>query len=188
MLCRTWRYCDGEPAKGEYGYWSSCHRKATEGFFVYMVSFKFSSSPVQSSISKSKIPLIRFKDGVFRQCYSKRTWVVDASTSRDVLGGMNLQVWLIKRWSTSDALRTMTISAYLVSEWYTRLYWVWDYVACGSWWPRTNGICQHYLRVWFQRCARWCSTLDRTFALWEYPDLDNGQIDRLSTGRRTFDR
>ena len=48
---------------------------------------------------------------------AKEPWVVDSSTSKEVLGeNESANLTDPKRWSTSDALRTVSISAHIVSE------------------------------------------------------------------------
>lgn len=112
---------NGEPAKGEWlAIDHPANGKATEGFFVYMVSFKFTKALSLGTKLNIQIENSAYPDS--KMVYSgsataKEPWVVDASTSRDVLGEYeSADLTDPKRWSTSDALRTMTISAHLVSE------------------------------------------------------------------------
>ena len=112
---------NGEPAKGEWlAIDHPANGKATEGFFVYMVSFKFSKaedlgSEVQVVIKNSAYP--DSKMVYSGSATSKDPWVIDASTSKDVLGeNEGADLTDPKRWSTSDELRTMTITAHIEKE------------------------------------------------------------------------
>ena len=112
---------NGEPAKGEWlAIDHPANGKATEGFFVYMVSFKFSKTLDLGSTVNVVIQNSAYPDS--KMVYSgsataKEPWVVDSSTSKEVLGeNESADLTDPKRWSTSDALRTMSISAHIVSE------------------------------------------------------------------------
>ena len=112
---------NGEPAKGEWlAIDHPANGKATEGFFVYMVSFKFSKAIDLGSTVNVVIQNSAYPDS--KMVYSgsataKEPWVVDSSTSKEVLGeNESADLTDPKRWSTSDALRTMSISAHIVSE------------------------------------------------------------------------
>ena len=111
---------NGEPAKGEWlAIDHPANGKATEGFFVYMVSFKFSKAIDLGStvnvVIKRRLP--RSKMVYSGSATAKEPWVVDSSTSKEVLGeNESADLTDPKRWSTSDALRTMSISAHIVSE------------------------------------------------------------------------
>ena len=112
---------NGEPAKGEWlAIDHPANGKATEGFFVYMVSFKFSKALDLGSTVNVVIQNAAYPDS--KMVYSgsataKEPWVVDSSTSKEVLGeNESADLTDPKRWSTSDALRTMSISAHIVSE------------------------------------------------------------------------
>ena len=112
---------NGEPANGEWlAIDHPANGKATEGFFVYMVSFKFNKAPIIGTEVNVVIQNSAYLDS--KMVYSgsaiaKEPWVVDSSTSKEVLGDAEAaDLTDPKRWSTSEALRTMTISAHLVTE------------------------------------------------------------------------
>lgn len=112
---------NGEPAKGEWlAIDHPANGKATEGFFVYMVSFKFTKALTLGSKVDIAIQNSAYPDS--KMVYSgsataKEPWIVDSSTSREVLGeAESAELTDPKRWSTSDALRTMNISAHTVTE------------------------------------------------------------------------
>jgi len=112
---------NGESAKGEWlAIDHPANGKATEGFFVYMVSFKFTKAPDLGSNVNIEIKNSAYPDS--KMVYSgsataREPWVVDSSTAKEVLGEYeSADLTDPKRWSTSDALRTMTISAHLVTE------------------------------------------------------------------------
>ena len=112
---------NGQPAKGEWlAIDHPANGKATEGFFVYMVSFKFAKvqdlgSEVQVVIDNSAYP--DSKMVYSGSATAKAPWVVDTSTSKEVLGeNESADLTDPKRWSTSDALRTMTIKAHIEKE------------------------------------------------------------------------
>lgn len=112
---------NGEPAKGEWlAIDHPANGKATEGFFVYMVSFKFSKALTLGSKVNIVIQNSAYPDS--KMVYSgsataKEPWIVDSSTSRDVLGeAESAELTDPKRWTTSDALRTMSISAHTVTQ------------------------------------------------------------------------
>ena len=109
---------NGKPAKGEWlAIDHPANGKATEGFFVYMVSFKFSKAPDLGSEIQVVIENSAYPDS--KMVYSgsataKAPWVVDASTSKEVLGeNEGADLTDPKRWSTSDSLRKMTIKAHV---------------------------------------------------------------------------
>ena len=112
---------NGEPAKGEWlAIDHPANGKATEGFFVYMVSFKFSKTLTLGEELNVVIQNVAYPDS--KMVYSgsavaKTPWVVDSSTSKEVLGdNETADLTDPKRWSTSEALRTMTIVAHKSNE------------------------------------------------------------------------
>lgn len=108
---------NGEPAKGEWlAIDHPANGKATEGFFVYMVSFKFTRTLTFGDEINVVIHNDAYPDS--KMVYSgsavaKAPWVVDASTSKEVLGdNETADLTDPKRWSTSESLRTMMITAH----------------------------------------------------------------------------
>ena len=107
---------DGQPVKGEWlAIDHPANGKATEGFFVYMVSFMFTEPVALSESTTIEVVNSAYPDA--KMVYSgsattKAPWTIVDSTSRRVLGdneGADLTDPL--RWSTDPALRTMTIEA-----------------------------------------------------------------------------
>jgi hypothetical protein len=81
---------NGKPAEGEWlAIDHPANGKATEGFFVYMVSFKFSKVPELGSVINVVIENKAYPDS--KMVYSgsataKEPWVIDSSTSKTILG------------------------------------------------------------------------------------------------------
>ena len=112
---------NGQPAKGDWlAIDHPANGKATEGFFVYMVSFKFAKAQNLDSELEVVIENSAYPDS--KMVYSgsataKAPWVVDTSTSKEVLGeNESADLTDPKRWSTSEALRNMTIKAHIEKE------------------------------------------------------------------------
>ncbi len=111
---------NGEPAKGEWlAIDHPANGKATEGFFVYMVSFRFSKAVDLGAELVVEIHNAAYPDS--KMVYSgsataKEPWSIVSSTSQTVLGeNETADLTDPKRWSTSDALRTMKVQALLTS-------------------------------------------------------------------------
>lgn len=107
---------NGEPAKGEWlAIDHPANGKATEGFFVYMVSFRFSKAVDLGAELVVEIHNAAYPDS--KMVYSgsataKEPWSIVSSTSQTVLGeNETADLTDPKRWSTSDALRTMKVQA-----------------------------------------------------------------------------
>lgn len=107
---------DGTPMKGEWlAIDHPANGKATEGFFVYMVSFLPSKDVSLGDSVNIEIQNLAYPEA--KMVYSgsataKEPWVIEASTAKTVLGENELaELTDPKRWSTSDALRTMTVTA-----------------------------------------------------------------------------
>ena len=111
---------NGESAKGEWlAIDHPANGKATEGFFVYMVSFRFDKALSIGSELSVEIHNSAYPDS--KMVYSgsasaKEPWTVLSSTSQEVLGEFETaELTDPKRWSTSDELRTMKVKASLSS-------------------------------------------------------------------------
>ena len=111
---------NGESAKGEWlAIDHPANAKATEGFFVYMVSFRFDKALSIGSELSVEIHNSAYPDS--KMVYSgsasaKGPWTVLSSTSQEVLGEFETaELTDPKRWSTSDELRTMKVTASLSS-------------------------------------------------------------------------
>lgn len=109
---------NGESAKGEWlAIDHPANGKATEGFFVYMVSFRFDKALSVDSEVTVEIHNAAYPDA--KMVYSgsaiaKHPWTVLNSTSKEVLGEFETaELTDPKRWSTSDELRTMKVKASL---------------------------------------------------------------------------
>ncbi len=107
---------NGERAKGEWlAIDHPANGKATEGFFVYMVSFRFSKSVDLGEEVSVTIHNAAYPDS--KMVYSgsataKEPWSIVSSTSQTVLGeNETADLTDPKRWSTSDDLRTMKVQA-----------------------------------------------------------------------------
>lgn len=111
---------NGEQAKGEWlAIDHPANGKATEGFFVYMVSFRFSKAVDLGAEVSVEIHNAAYPDS--KMVYSgsataKEPWTIVSSTSQTVLGeNETADLTDPKRWSTSDTLRTMKVQAHRTS-------------------------------------------------------------------------
>ena len=88
--------------------------KAAEGFFIYMVSFQFSSTPTLAQGSVILIDNQAYPDA--KMVYSgsvttKPPWRIKTSTTTDILGeNESADLSDPKRWSTDPALRTISVT------------------------------------------------------------------------------
>ena len=106
---------DNQPVEGE---WLAINHpangKAAEGFFVYMVSFKFLNSPTLKQGSTVLIDNQAYLDA--KMVYSgsvttKPPWRIQTSTTADILGENEAaDLSDPKRWSTDPALRTIAVT------------------------------------------------------------------------------
>ena len=107
---------DGTPVSGEWlAIDHPANGKATEGFFVYMVSFMFETTPSFDDDVTIEIANTAFLDSPMvysGSATSKEPWVVETSTSKTILGdNETAELTDPLRWSKDAALRTMTIVA-----------------------------------------------------------------------------
>ena len=107
---------DNIPVQGEWlAIDHPANGKATEGFFVYMVSFMY-EKPVELNDGVT-IEIVNNAFTESKMVYSgsatsKEPWVILSSTSRTVLGdNETADLTDPLRWSKDAALRTMTIEA-----------------------------------------------------------------------------
>ena len=107
---------DGVPVSGEWlAIDHPANGKATEGFFVYMVSFMFETTPTFDEDVTVEIVNNAFMESPMvysGSATSKEPWLIESSTSKTVLGdNETAELTDPLRWSKDAALRTMTIVA-----------------------------------------------------------------------------
>ena len=104
---------DGEPVQGEWLAISHpANGKAAEGFFVYMVSFNYKSTPVLQNNATISIDNRTYPNT--KMVYSgsvtvKEPWKLVNSTTNEILGeNENADLSDPNRWSKDSGLRTVT--------------------------------------------------------------------------------
>ena len=107
---------DGTPLSGEWlAIDHPANGKATEGFFVYMVSFMFDTVPTFDDDVTVEIVNSAFMDSPMvysGSATTKEPWMVEMSTSKTILGdNESADLTDPLRWSKDAALRTMTVVA-----------------------------------------------------------------------------
>jgi len=107
---------DGTPVSGEWlAIDHPANGKATEGFFVYMVSFMFDTAPTFDDDVTVEIVNNAFMDSPMvysGSATTKEPWVVETSTSKTILGdNESADLTDPLRWSKDAALRKMTVVA-----------------------------------------------------------------------------
>lgn len=106
---------DGNPMKGQWlAIDHPANGKAAEGFFVYMVSFQFETSPDLKDGSTIVIHNASYPDSPMVYTASATAsppWSVASSTAQEILGeGENSELTDPKRWSEDSRLRTLTVT------------------------------------------------------------------------------
>ena len=109
---------NGEAANGEWlAIDHPSNGKATEGFFVYMVSFMYKDLPNLGQEVTIEIHNTAYPES--KMVYSggataKDPWIIVKSTSKDILGeNEKAELTDPKRWSTDELLRHLTVQAVL---------------------------------------------------------------------------
>ena len=106
---------DGNSMKGQWlAIDHPANGKAAEGFFVYMVSFQFETSPELKDGSTIVIHNAAYPDSPMVYTASATAsppWSVASSTAQEILGeGEKSELTDPKRWSEDARLRTLTVT------------------------------------------------------------------------------